>query len=103
MMMSFDRTPTPPSPSLSPDTINSLRSVLSDSAARGEFESSLETILHQVADESRTKGIAAEGLLVVLKDLWFSLPEVSTASSPNRQHALLQQLVSRCILAYYST
>lgn len=103
MMMSFDRTPTPPSPSLSPDTITSLRSILSGSAARGEFEGSLETLLLQVADESRTKGIAAEGLLLILKDLWYSLPEVSTAPSPDRQHALLQQLISRCILAYYST
>ena len=102
-MMSFDRTPTPPSPSLSPDTIDSLRSVLSDSAARGDFQGNLEIILGQVADESRTKGIAAERLLIVLKDLWYSLPEVSAAPSPDRQHALLQQLISRCILAYYST
>lgn len=99
-MMAFDRTPAPPD--LDPITIAALRLTLQKSADRGSHDEDLHNVLCRAADEARRKGILAERLLVVLKDIWYSLPPIAGASSADRSHALLQELVSRCIHEYYS-
>jgi hypothetical protein len=99
-MMAFDRTPT--GPSLAPETVEALRAALAQSINRGSHSDDLRDLLCTAADEARTKGIPAERLLVMLKDIWHSLPDVLSATSSDIQHGLLQQLISRCIEEYYS-
>jgi hypothetical protein len=99
-MMAFDRTPS--SPQLDPGTVTALRTALSASIPRGDLPPDLHDLLCRAADEARGKGIAAERLLLLLKDIWHSLPEVAGAASRDAENALLQQLISRCIEAYYS-
>ncbi len=99
-MMAFDRTPS--SPGLAPETVTALREALSASVLRGGLPPDLTPLLRGAADEARAKGISAERLLVFLKDIWNSLPEVASAPSPDAAHELLQHLISRCIHAYYS-
>ena len=99
-MMAFERTPS--SPTLDSKTIDALRSALARSVRQGNHEDELRTLLCQAADEARTRGIPAERLLVVLKDIWYGLPEVASAPSAEAANALLQELISRCIQEYYS-
>jgi len=43
-----------------------------------------------------------EQLLVVLKDVWSSLPEVRSMTNTREQINLLQRVVTMCIREYYS-
>ena len=99
-MMAFDRTPAPPT--LDPQTTADLRAALQSSADRGAHGDELRDVLCRAADEARRKGINAEHLLLALKDIWYSLPQIAGASSTDKSHKLLQELVSRCIHEYYS-
>jgi len=79
-----------------------LRAILQKSADRGSHDDELRGVLCRAADEARRKGILAERLLLALKDIWYSLTPIAGVSSTNTSHALLQELVSRCIHEYYS-
>ena len=98
--MAFARTPSPPR--LEPDTVAAIRDALASSVPRGDLPADLHDLLCRAADEARGKDISAERLLLILKDLWHSIPEVAGAPSRDVENALLQQLISRCIQAYYS-
>jgi hypothetical protein len=97
-MMAFDR----PSPSqnLEPDTLAALRKVLAESAQRGNHTDELQGVLKTVATEARGKGMPPERLLIVLKDVWHALPDVSAGAGVDAM--LLQDLITRCIRQYYA-
>ena len=99
--MASDRTPT--SPSLEPKTVEAIRVVLARSVARGSHNDELKDLLCTAASEAREKGILAERLLIVLKDVWYSLPSVAGAKSSAAENKLLQELISRCIHEYYAS
>ena len=90
-MMAFDRTPAVPV--LDPTTIADLRAALQSSVNRGSHGDELRGTLCRAAIEARRKGIHAERLLILLKDIWYSLPPIAGASSSDVSHALLQELV----------
>lgn len=100
-MMAFDRTPNPAA--LDPATVAELRTVLSRSLQAGNHGEELKNLLSRVAAEAREKGLLAEQLLLALKDIWYSLPHLSTQAGNDVQTRLLQQLVARCIQEYYAT
>lgn len=100
-MMAFDRTPSPPS-TLDPRTVADLRAVLGRSVVEHNHTDGLRELLCRATEEAREKGIRAEQLLIIMKDIWYSLPEVVNASAPDVEKALLQDLVSRCIHEYYA-
>lgn len=99
-MMAFDRTPSVQT--LDPETVSALRAALARSVAQGNHADDLRQLLCHSAEEARVKGIQAERLLIVLKDIWYSLPEVVNASSSVVENTLLQELISRCIQEYYA-
>jgi hypothetical protein len=99
-MMAFDRSPS--SPNLEPETVEAIRAALTRSVSQGNHADELHELLCTVAEEARAKEIQAERLLVILKDIWYSLPAVATASSTGAEAALLQELISRCIQEYYA-
>src|SRR5437764_385157 len=99
-MMAFDRTPS--RPTLVPETIEALRAALTRSVAEGNHVADRREMLCKAAEDARSKGIQAEQLLLILKDIWYSLPDVVGASSSDVENALLQELISRCIQEYYS-
>lgn len=98
--MAFERTPG--GSALDPDTVADLRSVLSQSLADGSHPDGLKALLTRAAAEARGKGLQAEQLLLALKDIWYSLPQLSTRPSTDEQTRLLQQLIARCIQEYYA-
>jgi len=98
-MMAFERTP---SARLEPDTLDALRSVMQRAMRNGGHEQELQSVLARAATEARDKDIHAEQLLVIMKELWFSLPDLRSADDSERQTKLLQELITRCITQYYA-
>ena len=97
-MMAYDRMP---SQRLEADTVEALRGVMQRAMRRGDHGQELQEILSRAANEAREKEIHAEQLLVIMKDLWYSLPDLRS-NETDRQTQLLQELISRCITQYYS-
>jgi len=99
-MMAFDRTPS--RPALEPETVQALRQALATSVAQGNHSDTLRELLCRAAADARSKGMQAEQLLVMLKEIWYAMPEVSNAPSAAIENTLLQELISRCIQEYYA-
>ena len=93
-----------PPPSLDAETVAAVRVALARYIREGDHTPDLRDLLMRVAIEARTKGIQAERLLVLLKEIWGALPEVRRAerSALNEQNQLLQRLITRCIEQYYA-
>ena len=98
-MMAFDRMP---SPRLEAPTLDALRAVMQRAMRKGDHGMELQEVLARAAAEAREKDIHAEQLLVIMKDLWHSLPDLRAADT-DRQNELLQELISRCITQYYAS
>jgi hypothetical protein len=97
--MAFERTPHV-SPRLGPETMQKLSDVMDRAVRRGDHSDELHDILCRAAGEARERGIRAEQLLVIMKDVWHSLPALQQGDS-ERQTELLQELISHCIQQYY--
>lgn len=91
-----------PSPHLDTETVQALQTVMQRAVHKGDHEQELQNVLARAATEARHKQIHAEQLLVIMKDLWYSLPDVRSAEDSERQTELLQQLITRCISQYYA-
>ena len=93
-----------PPPALDAETIAAVRTTLTRYVREGNHTDELRELLMRVAAEARAKEIMAERLLVVLKEIWGSLPEVRQAERARvtEQNTLLQQLITRCIQEYYT-
>jgi hypothetical protein len=100
MMMATDSTPR--GPRLNAASIDALESALQRYLTDANEVATLQAALRPVAAEAREKKMHAEQLLVLLKDLWFALPQVQ-ASDTEQQHRTLQRVVTLCIREYYST
>jgi len=99
-MMAFDRMP---SPRLEAPTLDALRAVMQRAMRKGDHGTELQQVLARAATEAREKDMHAEQLLVIMKDLWYSLPDLRSAADVERQNELLQELISRCITQYYAS
>lgn len=99
-MMAFEQRPE--LPPLDPNTVNALRAALAQSITTGNHSSELQQLLCTTAAEARKKGIRAEQLLIMLKDIWYSLPALMSKTPSDVDNALLQELISRCIQEYYA-
>ena len=102
MMMAFDSSPTPPS-RLDDATVGAVREALRHYLGDGSDPSALQSTLRQMSTEARAKDLRAEQLLVVLKDVWSTLPEVRGMTDSTAQIRTLQRVVTMCIKEYYST
>lgn len=90
-----------PRPNLSAAAIAGLEAALARYLAN-QSDASLEKALRTLTMEAREKQIHAEQLLIVLKDVWFALPEIRETPSGDPQNALLQRVITQCIREYYS-
>ena len=101
MMMAYDSSQPPPS-RLDDTTVDAVRLALRAYLADSADPSALQPALHAMAAEARDRSILAEQLLVVLKDVWSTLPEVRSMTDAREQIRLLQRVVTMCIKEYYS-
>ena len=100
MMMAHDSSPTPPG-GLAEDTINAVRAALVSYLRAPGNSTELRAALNRMADEARTRAILPEHLLITLKQLWISLPEVRAVGDADEQTRILQRVVTMCIREYY--
>jgi hypothetical protein len=101
MMMAHDSSHTPPS-RLDDDTVAAVRAALRAYLSNRTDSSSLQRALVGVSAEARQRAMLPEQLLVVLKDVWATLPEVRDMTDAGEQVRLLQRVVTMCIKEYYS-
>src|SRR5438477_3522214 len=98
MMMAHDSTPG--RGTLATETIDAVRSALAQYVEIPSDGEPLRRALDTMAAEAHAKSILPEQLLVVLKDVWYSLPNVAAIRDPAEQVRLLQRAVTICIKAY---
>ncbi len=101
MMMAHDSSHTPPS-RLDDDTVATVRASLRTYLANTSDPVPLQRSLLRMSAEARERAMLPEHLLVVLKDLWSTLPEVRGMTDAGEQVRLLQRVVTMCIREYYS-
>ena len=99
-MMASDRTPS--SSGLTPETVDTLRATLRRALSQGRYGPDLGDVLVRAAAEARASRVPPEQLLITLKGIWHSLPEMNAGASPELATPLLQELISRCIEQYYA-
>jgi hypothetical protein len=101
MMMAHDSSP-PPSQRLAAETVERARRALSKYLEDSEGASQeLRDALDLMAREAREKRMLPEQLLVVLKDIWYSMPSVRAIDDSGAQTRMLQRVVTMCIKEYY--
>ena len=101
MMMAHDSTP--PRRELSAQAVAGLEAALANYLADSSDPKALQEALRVVAAEAREKNVHAEHLLMLLKEVWFALPQIRGAAAGQQQADLLQRAVSLCIREYYSS
>jgi hemoglobin-like flavoprotein len=100
MMMAHDSSATPPS-GLAEETTKAVRAALLAYLRAPSNPAELRSALNRMADEARAKAILPEHLLITLKHLWNSLPEVRSIGDTEEQTRMLQRVVTMCIREYY--
>lgn len=79
-----------------------LRAVLSRHIEHPDVaDPDLASVLRQVVTEARNRHIRAEQLVVMLNNVWNSLPDARYAIDREAQSLVRQRLITLCIKAYY--
>lgn len=89
---------------LAQETVDSVRRALERHVrcADAEPATELRMALHDLAREARQKAVSPEQVLVTLKHIWRSLPEIESARNQMEQTRVLQCVVSVCIKEYFA-
>ena len=87
---------------LSGATVARLRTVLANHIAHPDVaDPELGRVLRQIVVEARNRKIRAEQLILMLKNVWDSLPDTRYAIDREAQQEMRQRLITLCIKAYY--
>ena len=87
---------------VSGSTVARLRTVLTRQVEHPDAaDPELAPVLRQIVTEARNRQIRAEQLVVILKNVWDSLPEARYAIDREAQAQVRQRLITLCIKAYY--
>ena len=86
------------------ETVDAVRRALARdvSAPHPEPAPELRTALRKLASEARLKGVSPEHILITLKKIWRTLPEVAQARDHEEQTRILQRIVTICIKEYFA-
>ena len=103
MKMQHDPSPMLPN-ALAQETVDRVRLALMRSVEVTGTEAApdLRGALHALAREARTKDVTPEQLLVTLKGIWQSLPDIENARDYNERNLILQRVVTVCIKEYFA-
>lgn len=92
----------PSSGGLSASTVTRLRNVLSRHIEHPDVaDPDLASVLRQIVTEARNRHIRAEQLVVILNNVWNTLPDARHAIDREAQSLVRQRLITLCIKAYY--
>jgi len=101
MMMTHEKTPAPRA--LDSGTLERARAALAHCLREGRVSDQAATDLSRLAAEAREKEIPPERLLIILKDLWRSSPDVENATRSAKNEPLRRDVITLCIEAYYGS
>ena len=87
---------------ISEETLTALRSALQQRLSGSTGDAEIRQALREMSREARAESLHAEQVIIALKRVWESLPEVRRASSRQEQNRLLEQVVTLCIQEYYA-
>ncbi|MDF1505160.1 hypothetical protein [Roseisolibacter sp. H3M3-2] len=101
-MMAYDSRSTPERPRLSEATLAELRDAVRTLwMAPSEVDGALESAMGALVREARDRALRAEDVLVVVKSLLADMPELEDPDRRLEGARFREQLVTRCIKAYY--
>lgn len=93
--------PTPPAVTLGEETLHELRVLLIRYVREGVELAEMPDFLRRLNDEAHRKHMTAEQVLIALKRVWFSIPEVRSAGDSEAGRVLLHRIVSLSIQQFY--
>ena len=101
-MMAFDSRSTPERPRLSDQTVTDLRDAVlqlwtAPASADGQLGRAMDTLVR----EARDRALRAEDVLIELKSLLQEMPQLDDPERRLESARFREQLVTRCIKAYY--
>ena len=99
MMMAHDMTPTPPT--LDDATLSAVRDSLGAYVNEGGRGPMLGDAMRRLSSDAKAKEISAAHLLIVLKNLLSSLPELRQVTEPGERDLMKQRVITACIEQYY--
>jgi hypothetical protein len=85
---------------LADETLDAIRDALELQLLASGY---LHRALRNLSREAHAKSLQAEQVLVALKQLWYSLPDVQRACDRKEQARALEQIIAMCINEYYGT
>ncbi len=83
------------------DLLESLRAALRRRLRGYDEDGAVRSALQAMARVARERNVRAEHVVMMLKELWRSLPEVQRSRNSLEHARLLERLVTICIDAYY--
>jgi hypothetical protein len=87
---------------ISEETLTALRTALQQRLSSATDDAELRRALRAMSEEARAESLHVEQVIVTLKRVWESLPEVRRASDRQEQNRVLERVVTLCIQEYYS-
>ena len=93
--------PVDPGTSLPAHTLDAVRDALRRQLAAPAPEAGLRPALRELSREARERGILPEHVIVLLKDVWHSVPQQASTLSPAERAQILERAVTLCIEAYF--
>jgi hypothetical protein len=101
-MMAYDSRSTPERRRLSDATVSELRrAVLLLWEAPQNADGQLGSAMEELVREARERALRAEEVLVEVKSVLAALPELETPDRRMESARFREQLITRCIKAYY--
>jgi hypothetical protein len=81
--------------------LEALRQALSERLRRASDDDEIRRALRSVSQMARDRSLQAEHVVIALKQVWASLPEVHNAATSYDRARILERLVMLCIDEYY--
>ena len=92
----------PMQPKLSDDILKSLRDGLATCSVRRGLSPEARKAIASVCVVARDNSWTAEQLLILVKEVCYTSPEISHLTTTSEREALLASIVSGCIHEYYT-
>ena len=87
---------------ISDETLTALRIALQQRLSGATGDAEIRQALRAMSEEARAESLHVEQVIVALKRVWESLPEVRRATDRQEQNRILERAVTLCIQEYYS-
>jgi hypothetical protein len=98
----FQLSTAPMQPKLSDEILKSLRASLATCTSRQGLSTEARMALATVCSVARQNSWTPEQLLILVKEVCYTSPEIAHLTTTSERDALLSTIVSGCIREYYS-